>query len=341
MGTMSRRLITSLDVARAAGVSQSAVSRAFREGASISPGLRQRVAEAAKRLGYTPNAFARGLNTRETGLIGVVMESLVNPVQSALLDALLAALEGTGWRPLLTGAADHASLVAALAGMEAYRPEGVIVCAPTLPPALGARLHEDRVPVVVLNRYPGRGRRGRPACVRCDNRAGAAALARHLLGLGHRRIAILRGPPGAPAAEDRVDAFRAALAEAGVAPAAEVAGGYAYADGAGAAEALIQGGGPLPSAVFCANDLSALGAMDAARRLGLSVPGDLAVTGFDGIPAAGFAAYGLTTAEQDMPAMAQRAIGLVAARIAAPELPAETVLVPPRLVIRASTAPAA
>lgn len=334
---VSRRQVTSLDVAREAGVSQSAVSRAFRPGASISPDLRLRVVEAAERLGYTPNAFARGLHTRATGLIGVVMESLANPVQAALLQALLGALASSGRRPLLANAADHAALEAALAGMEAYRPDGVIVCAPTLPPRIGARLHEDRVPVVLLNRYRGRGRHGRPACVRCDNRTGAAELARHLLGAGHRRIAILHGPPGAPAAADRADAFRIALAEAGLAPAAEARGGYAYADGARGAAALLQGRRGRPTALFCVNDLSALGALDAARQLGLSVPGDLSVTGFDGIPAAGFAAYHLTTMEQDMPAMARRAVDLIAARLAEPELPAETVLVPPHLVIRGST----
>lgn len=335
---MSRRNVTSNDVARAAGVSQSAVSRAFRTDAPISAGMRQHIRAVAARLGYTPNAFARGLLTGESGLIGVVVETLANPVQAALLQAVLEALAGSGRRPLLAPADDATSLPAALASLEAYRPDAVLLCAPTLPPELNARLREDGVPVVLVNRYPHPGQRPPgPACVRCDNREGAAEMARHLLQLGRRRIALLIGPPRAPAARDRVEAFRAVLTSERLQPIAEVMASYSYDDGLRAARELFGASGPRPDAVFCTNDLIALAAWDAAREAGVDVPGDVAITGFDGITQTEWAGYGLTTMVQDLPRMAEIAVELMAARIVDPGLEGETVLVPPVLRTRRST----
>jgi DNA-binding LacI/PurR family transcriptional regulator len=306
---MKRRHVTSLHVAAAAGVSQSAVSRAFRDGASISGELRERVHAAARRLGYTPNAFASGLLTRSSGLVGVVMGDVANPVQAALLAALLPRLAAAGRPPLLASAADAPGLRAALDQLERYRPDAVLICAPTLPPALGARLARDGVPLVLVNRYP---QRPGPAVARTDNLAGGAEMARHLLGRGLRRVAVIGGPAEAPASRDRLAGFASVLP-----PIATTTGDYSQASGAAAIRRLLR---RAPQAVFCANDLMALGAMDAA-------PANLPFFGFDGIPAGALARYRLTTMAQDADALAEAALALL-------DRPGEQRLIPARLVVR-------
>ncbi|MCA3419082.1 MAG: LacI family DNA-binding transcriptional regulator [Roseomonas sp.] len=306
---MKRRNVTSLHVAAAAGVSQSAVSRAFRDGASISADMRERVHAAARRLGYTPNAFASGLLTRSSGLVGLVMGDVSNPVQSALLAALLPRLAAAGRPPLLASAADAAGLRRALDRLERYRPDAVLICAPTLPPALGARLARDGVPLVLVNRYP---LRPGPAVARTDNLAGGAEMARHLQSRGLRRVAVIGGPAEAPASRERLAGFASVLR-----PVAAATGDYSLASGALALRRLLR---HAPDAVFCANDLMALGAMDAA-------PAGLPVFGFDGIPEGALAKYRLTTMAQDIEGLAEAALSLL-------DQPGEQRLVPARLLVR-------
>ena len=306
---MKRRDVTSLHVAAAAGVSQSAVSRAFRDGASISAQLRERVHAVARRLGYTPNAFASGLLTRSSGLVGLVMGDVANPVQAALLAALLPRLAAAGRPPLLASATDAPSLRLALDKLERYRPDAVLICAPTLPPALGARLARDGVPLVLVNRYP---LRPGPAVARTDNLAGGAEMARHLRAAGLRRVAVIGGPADAPASRDRLAGFAAVLR-----PVAAEVGNYGLASGAAALRGLLH---HAPDAVFCANDLMALGAMDAA-------PAGLPVFGFDGIPDGALARYRLTTMAQDADGLAEAALALL-------DRPGEQRLIPARLVVR-------
>jgi len=306
---MKRRHVTSLHVAAAAGVSQSAVSRAFREGSSISAELRERVHAAARRLGYTPNAFASGLLTRSSGLVGLVMGDVANPVQAALLAALLPRLAAAGRPPLLASAVDAPSLRVALDGLERYRPDAVLICAPTLPPALGARLARDGVPLVLVNRYP---LRPGPAVARTDNLAGGAEMARHLRAGGLKRVAVIGGPADAPASRDRLGGFASVLR-----PIATAVGDYGPASGAAAMRGLLR---HAPDAVFCANDQMALGAMDAA-------PASLPVFGFDGIPDGALARYRLTTMAQDADGLAEAALALL-------DRPGERRLIPARLVVR-------
>jgi LacI family transcriptional regulator len=332
---MSRRHVTSHDVARRAGVSQSAVSRAFRPGAPVSDALRERVVRAAAELGYTPNAFARGLLHRRTGLIGLAVEDASRPLQSALLDRVLTGLEGLGLAPVLVAARDAAALTSGLARVERYRPDAILVCGPTLPPALGTRLREDGVPVVLLNRYPAEA--GTTAVARTDNRAGGEAMARHLLSLGHRRFAVIGGPPGAPAARDRAAGFAAALRGEGLDRPPSRPGGYTPEGGAAAAAALVALR-PRPTALFCCNDAMALGALSALRAAGLRVPEDVSVAGFDGIAAGPWSAPPLTTMEQDLPALVAAALDLLLPRLADPDLPPDTRLVPPALRERGSAA---
>jgi DNA-binding LacI/PurR family transcriptional regulator len=332
---MSRRHVTSHNVARRAGVSQSVVSRAFRPGAPISEALREKVLRAADELGYTPNAFARGLLHRRTGLVGLAVEDASHPLQAVLLDRLLTGLESLSLAPILVAAHDAAALSAGLARVEAYRPDGILVCGPTLPPALGTRLREDGVPVVLLNRYPAEP--GTTAVALTDNRAGGEAMACHLLALGHRHVAIIGGPPGAPAAADRAAGFGAAVRRAGLGSPPEHPGHYSPEGGAAAAAALILLR-PRPTALLCCNDLMALGALSALRAAGLRVPEDVSVAGFDGIAAGAWSAPPLTTMQQDLPALVVAALDLLVARLADPDLPPETRLVAPLLRERGSTA---
>jgi DNA-binding LacI/PurR family transcriptional regulator len=216
-----------------------------------------------------------------------------------------------------------------------YQVDAVIVTASTrLEPsaALTRRCGEAGVPVVLFNRIlPGLP----AAAVACANRAGGRQVAELLLRAGHRRLAFIGGPEETSASRDRREGFREAIAAAGGAPPLLEAGPLSYEAGHAAALRLMART-ERPDAVFCTNDLLALGAMDAARRvLGLRVPEDLSVIGFDDVPMSSWDSYGLTTFRQRVEPMVDAAVGLVLAALSATP-PPPPVEIPCDLVIRAS-----
>lgn len=327
------RRASSYDVAARAGVSQSAVSRAFRPGAYISNAARAKVLKAAAELGFRPNAFARGLATRRSGIVAVAIGTIGNPIYPAVLDAFSRRFAEEGLELLLLTDLDDADAV--MNRITGYQTDAVIVTASTrLEASVGVvrRCAAAGVPVVLYNRVltdlP-------VAAVACANRDGGRQVAELLLRAGHRRLAFIGGPVETSTGRDRREGFRGALAAAGAAAPILESGPLDY-EGGHAALLRLMRARRKPDAVFCTNDLLAIGAMDAARRvLGLRVPEDLSVVGFDDVPMAAWGSYALTTVRQRVEPMVEAAMRLLHGALAGEAAP-PLVEVPCDLVIRAS-----
>lgn len=322
---------SSFDVARLAGVSRSAVSRAFTPGASIAEDTRRKVMTAAHSLGYAPSAIARTLATRRSRIVAVMISELENPFYALTLSCLSQSLQDEGHTLLLFNVPGAQNIDAMLPQLLAYQVDGVIVASAPLRSRVGSFCASHSLPVVQLNRYTLQDE-GR--AVHCDNVGGGALVADLLLDLGHERIAFVAGDEETSSSADRERGFRDRLAARGADLSGRVVGGFSYEGGIRAAHGLMRAE-RVPDAVFCANDLMALGMMDTLRNsYGLAIPGDLSVVGFDNIPAAALGGYALTTIDQDVPRMAAEAVAML--------LGAETArahrLTPCRLVERGSVA---
>lgn len=326
--------VTSTDVARRAGVSQATVSRVLAGSERVTEATRSRVLEAMDDLGYAPNLVARAMKTRRTSSVGVVVSQLRNPFYPEALLAIGEALRRSGQRMVLFSA--DATEDSALDAIRQGLVDGVLFTSGTADsPALREAVSVG-APVVLFNRsvadLPGDQ-------VTSDNLGGGAAVAEHLVAAGHRRIGFLGGLPGPSTTTERASGFLGRLAELGVHLAPELAadGPLSYESGDERIGRLLEDPEP-PTAVFCVNDITALGAIDGARRRGIAVPERLSVIGYDDIEQAGWAAFRLTTVRQPIAAMADRAVDLLLERIADPGLPPRHERFPAELVVRDSAA---
>ena len=285
------------DVAREAGVSVATVSRVLNDKGVVSPDTHRLVREAASRLNYSPNAAARSLITQETHTVGVLLPDLHGEFFSEVIRGIDLAARRAG-RHLLVSSSHSASadLVSAMRSMRG-RIDGLIVMAPETDASPAIRECAGSVPIVLLN--PGEVP-GDCSAISVANFEGARAVVRHLLGLGHTRIATITGPAHNHDARQRLAGYRAALAEAGIEPDArlEIAGDFLEPSGYEAADALLADT-PRPTAVFAANDKMAIGVMGAMSDRGVRVPEDLAVAGFDDIETARYINPPLTTVHVD------------------------------------------
>lgn len=328
----SRRRATSYDVARLARVSQSAVSRAFSAGASVSPTMRARVLAAARQLGFTPNLLARSLIKQRSNIVALIVTELTTRVTPHILYRFGVELQRAGLHLLLFTVEGESPDDAVMAQLLDYPLDGVVSCT-----TLGAdhlqRLRARGVPVVLFNRVsPSRA----VASVRCDHVGMAAALACKLYAAGHRRFAFVRGPEDAPVSRERERGFVSALQRLGVARIERLHGDYSYQSGRVAGRVLASRK-RRAQAVFCANDTMALGVLDALRiDAGLHVPQDVSVVGFDDVAEAGQGAYNLTTVRPPLDAMVARAIELLRAGPGTGESIAQRVLLPGQIIERAS-----
>jgi DNA-binding LacI/PurR family transcriptional regulator len=329
---MARR-VTSFEVARRAGVSRSAVSRCFTDGASIAPETRHRVMEAATALGYRPNAIARSLITSRSRMIAVVMGHLANPFYPDLLARLSAVLQQRGYRLLLFTGAPDASADPLVAQILPYQVDGIVLASTTLSSGLADECAAAGIPVVLINRTADRAHVSSVASANLD---GGRLVARFLLAGGHERFGYIAGTEASSTNRDRERGYRAALTEAGAGPVARAVGAYSQEGARAAARALLRAR-PRPDALFCANDHMAIAVMDVARHeLGLRVPDDLSVVGFDDAPPAAWASYGLTTVEQPVAPMVDAAVDILLGQIEGKERPAHHVALAGALVVRDS-----
>ncbi|WP_204367096.1 LacI family DNA-binding transcriptional regulator [Nocardiopsis salina] len=314
---MGGTLATSRDVARRAGVSQATVSRVLQGNTNVSEGKRELVERAMADLGYRPNAAARAIRMERTLSVGVVVADITNPFYPQLLEAVSQELERVGAHMVLWNS-DEPGHAGVLEAVRRGSVDGLLfttVSELTEPLAESLRRNE---PVLLLHR-------GLDTIdcdqVTSDNEHGARMVADYLVGAGCERIGYVQGPARAGTALHRDRGFRGRLAELGRPQAEERTrrAGFSHAEARGAMRELMQCPEP-PTAVFCANDLAAFGAIDGALSLGLRVPEDVWVVGFDDTEMASWDAYSLTTVRQPIDSMARTAVRRLLERIDVPDL---------------------
>ncbi len=321
------------DVASHAGVSPATVSLVLREQPGPSEATRTAVLEAARSLGYRADRSASALARKRSHLLGVVLD-VSHPFHGALVDALDGAVEGTGLDLVLSTTTSRRDERAAVDTLLDSRCAGILLLGATLSaPALDDIA--DECPVVVLGRPGGRRARG----VVADDGAGLRLAVDHLTGLGHHRIAFADGGRGAIATARR-RGYRAAMRARGLTEQTTVvpAGDTESAGLAAGPRVVAEPAHSRPTAVICYNDRCALGLRDALIREGLRVPADVSVVGYDDSPLARLATVQLTSVSQDPQRMAEESVRTMLSLLDSTG-GATDVVVDPRLVVRASTAP--
>jgi LacI family transcriptional regulator len=302
-------LATIRDVARAAGVSIATVSRVYNNNELVSHETADRILEVAARLDYWPNRAAQSLTTRRTHTFGVLLPDLFSEFYSELIRGIDLAARRDGYQILLSSAHAHDESVLTASRTMLGRIDGIIMMAPEEESMDAVARLRRRVPVVLLN-----PRQDVPAChsVSVTNYRGARDAVRHLIGLGHRDIALVAGPPGNVDADERRRGFRQALAEADLDPGAALVVPGDFRESAGyAAGVAVLARRPRPTAVFAANDSMAIGLLAALRKGGCRVPEDIAVVGFDDITMARYLSPALTTVHVDACGLGQQAVRLM------------------------------
>jgi DNA-binding LacI/PurR family transcriptional regulator len=325
--------VTSLDVARAAGVSQSAVSRVFTPGASASKHTIAKVRAAAKNLGYRPNILARAMTTGRSNMIGLLVAYLENQFYPVALEHLSRALQDRGYHILIFMAGNEADRIEQVMDeLIDYQVDGIITASVGITNTLTARCKAAGIPVVMFNR--GQDGAGLSE-VTSDNLAGGRRAAEFLIAGGHRRIAHIMGWQGSSTGRDRTRGFVQAMEAAGKAPFAMIDGEYSRARAQEVTRALFAGNNG-PDAIFVGNDHMAFAVMDELRHgLGLAVPGDVSVVGYDDVPMAAWPAYALTTIRQPVEDMVQATVEAILGQIEGDHAPRRMVIDGP-LVIRSS-----
>lgn len=302
------REVTSRDVARALGVSQSMVSRAFDPSGRVAKENRERILRTADAMGYRPNVIARSLSTRRSGIVAIVMGGMDNPFYADVLDQMAAALDAAGYRSLLFRVPPDQDVDDQLPALRQYNVDALIVASASISSRIADEWRRERRRVVLFNRTVAD--QSVPS-VSCDNAAGAGLLADLLVDRGHRRLVYVAGPQQTSTNREREAGFIRRLMERDVPLVGRVdTSSYSFQEGyRAAAEAMAV----RPDAIFFANDVLALGGMDRVRHdLGLEIPDALSVVGFDDIGMAAWPSYALTTIRQPVAAMVRLAIGAIA-----------------------------
>lgn len=329
------------EVAAAAGVSRSTVSRVVNGSTSVSPEARDAVADAIARLNYSPNPAARSLASRQTNALALVIpedtgQFFGDPFFAEIVAGASGALDDSPYiLNLLVAGADAGGKIAGF--MRNGGADGALIVSHHTSDAFVDRIAE--VMPVVFGGHPAR-RRETDYVVDVDNTAGARLAADHLLAQGHHRLAMVSGPLGMPAGIDRVEGFRAALADAGLEPLAVVDGAFSEQVAADATRRMLaelrEAGQAPPDAVFAASDLMARGVMTALAEEGLRVPDDIALVGFDDSPVATSVQPSLTTIRQPMRTMGAEMVRVLLDHLAGSP-GARTTILPTELVVRATS----
>jgi LacI family transcriptional regulator len=327
--------VTISDVARAAGVSVPTVSKVVNGRYGVAPATLKRVMTVVEELGYETSLVASSLRRQRTNVIGILVAEFesfsVELLKGASAAAAEAGYELLAYAGLVAGNSPIGWERRSLSRLAGTLIDGAIIVTPTV------LIPTTSIPVVAIDPHTGQGG---PSTVDSDNLGGARIATQHLIGLGHRRIAHFRGRSDLASAQLRESGYRESLAEAGIPFDASLVldGGYQTAQTAAAARELLTRA-DRPTAVFAANDMSAIGVLQAARELGLRVPEDLSVIGFDDIPEAASSTPPLTTLAQPLHDIGAQALRMLVELLADREVPSRVHL-PAELVVRGSTGPA-
>lgn len=335
LSTDKKGKVTVVEVAAAAGVSVSAVSRAFSNG-SCSEKMRKKVFAAAKLLDYKPNRLARGLKSKSS-LIGILVTDFENPAYLPILQQFSAEIQQRNCHSLLVNASENRSISDAIKLVMEYHVDGLIVTATSLPKELIDACQQQNTPVVCFARN---SLSQLATAVYCDNISNGKMAANLLLDAGYSRPAFVSGPLGAITSRDRQRGFISQLVERGCQDWQIVEGGnHSYDAGYDATCKLLQTS-ERPDSLFFTDDIMACGGMDAARyKFGLNVPTDLGIIGVDDIQLASSPPYQLTTIKQPFTEMVTASVDALFNHIDSPEQAAQNIIFPCQLIQRASTLP--
>ena len=337
-GTGSGGAITIADIAREAGVHPASVSRALRGiGGKVSEATRQRIERVASELGYLPNAVAASLRTKQSKLVGVLVPDLGNPLFGPLVTGIEVELRSRGFMCLVAHTTDEAAARADLVAALAHRQvSGLLILAAEIGDSLLDTVQRYRLPTVLVNR--GFGDR-RFSCVVNDDQESVRLVLDHLLALGHRRIAHVAGPAGSSTGRGRREAFVALCRKHKLTAQVVQASAFTREAGLAAATRLLDRSFS-STGIFAANDLIAMGVLDALRARGLRVPGDISVVGHNDMPLVDLIDPPLTTVRVAVEQMGRQAAQMLLELLGEPAQPPVTRMLLPQLIVRDSTAPA-
>lgn len=320
------------DIARKAGVSHCTVSRALHHSPLINPATAERIREIARRVGYVPNQVARSLVSRSTRTVGVVVTTIADPFIGEVVEGIESTANENGYSVILANSHCQPELeMKVVDGFSQRRVDGILVAASRVGAMHGKRLAGTNVPIVLINNQHS----GAFAySVGIDNITSTRQLVRHLVELGHRRIAYIGDRMGFQSDDERFSGYRSVLTT--IDPKLVVRGDGKSEEGERAAAKLLALRVP-PTAIFCYNDMTALGALRAAAAQGLRVPEDVSIAGFDDLFVASYTTPPLTTVRQPKKEMGRRAMSILLELLAG-EQPESLITLPGELIVRGSTA---
>ena len=325
--------ITSIEVADLAGVSQSTVSRSFSQSSPVAKKTRDKVKKIADKIGYRPNAMARSLITQKSNMVGIVISNVTtNPFYPEVLDLLSRKFQLFGQKVMLFSVHRDQNLDDILPQLLEYQVDGILITATTLSSEMAFECERWGTPVTLFNRYiPG----SNASWFCCDNTAGGRKIGQLFLDSGHKRPAYIAGVEDTSTSIDRERGFLQIMDDNGIEIHREV-GNYNYNEAYAAAIRLVDSPEPA-DAIFCANDIMAIGALDAVRStMDMKVPDDISIIGFDDIPMASWPSFNLTTVRQPVKKMVDCSVKDLISRINKPESLPNQKIITGELVYRGS-----
>jgi DNA-binding LacI/PurR family transcriptional regulator len=329
-----RKPATAYDVARLAGVSQSAVSRTYTVGASVSEITRQKVMEAAGVLKYRPSHMASSLKTRRSYIVGLAVTHLDNQFYPPIIERLSEALRQAGYRILLFVTHGDTNFDPALDELLRYRVDALILASTSLSTPLAQECREAGVPVVMVNNIDPDSA---IASVAGDNHKGGATIAAFLYAGGHKRYGYISGVESSSTSREREAGFNSFFEDKGLPPPVRAVSNYRPESGMAAARSLLNLESP-PDALFCVNDQMAIAAMEVARHeFGLRIGQDISIVGFDNTGLSAWPSFSLTTYSQPAEQLAANTMALLEKAIEQGDTPIEHIIVPGELIVRTST----
>ncbi len=328
--------VTLKDVAERAGVSRSAVSRAFTDGASVSDSMRVKVEKAASELGYMPNALASSLTTGRTRLIGLVSNNFHNPIFLEVFDLFTRGLQDRELRPLLVNLSDETDPANSVRLLRQYSVDGVVVASSTLTPEFSIAFKEARIPVV--HSFGRHSSSPQVHVVGIDNVECGRMAARELVARGYKSVGFLGGPQAATSTQDRIAGFTAELDQhPNIAVSQSFAEAYSFE--AGRKEMLRLLESKSAEAYFCGDDVLSIGALSAVQEAGFHVPDDIGLIGLNDMEIAGWQNINLTTIRQPIRQIISSSIELIVAMLDEPDRYPEARLFPSQVIERGTLKP--